>query len=97
MFSTLICVFTFDRIGRCKTAYWGSIIQGIAVFLAGGFSRLGLNVTADGNSFGASSCGPLYDLHIHSHIRRYLADCPLAVSRIQPEGFGRDGSLVRSQ
>ncbi len=57
MFSTLICVFTLDRIGRRKTLYWGSIVQGIAMFLAGGFSRLGLNATAGGNASAASSYG----------------------------------------
>ncbi|KAL2841960.1 general substrate transporter [Aspergillus pseudodeflectus] len=40
MFSTLICVFTLDRIGRRWTLYWGSVGQGIAMFLAGGFSYL---------------------------------------------------------
>ncbi|MCJ1388665.1 hypothetical protein MMC18_001514 [Xylographa bjoerkii] len=43
MFSTLICVFTLDRIGRRWTLYWGSIGQGICILLAGGLSR----VTAD--------------------------------------------------
>ncbi|PVH70747.1 general substrate transporter [Cadophora sp. DSE1049] len=49
MFSTLICVFTLDRIGRRWTLYWGAIGQGIAMFLAAAFSRLGLNATAAGN------------------------------------------------
>ncbi|KAK9320851.1 general substrate transporter [Lipomyces orientalis] len=40
MFSTLINVFTIDRIGRRWTLYWGSVGQGAAMFLAGGFSRL---------------------------------------------------------
>ena len=35
MFSTLICVFTLDRIGRRWTLYWGSVAQGIAMFLGG--------------------------------------------------------------
>lgn len=39
-FSTLICVFTLDRIGRRWTLYWGSVGQGIALFLAGGLSKL---------------------------------------------------------
>ncbi|MCJ1400726.1 hypothetical protein MMC11_003934 [Xylographa trunciseda] len=43
MFSTLICVFTLDRIGRRWTLYWGSIGQGVSILLAGGFSR----ITAD--------------------------------------------------
>lgn len=40
MLSTLICVFTLDRIGRRWTLYWGSVGQGIALFLAGGLSKL---------------------------------------------------------
>jgi MFS family permease len=50
LFSTLICVFTLDRIGRRKTLFWGAIGQGIAMFLAGGFSRLGLNASDSGSS-----------------------------------------------
>ncbi|EHL01506.1 putative Sugar transporter STL1 [Glarea lozoyensis 74030] len=57
MFATLICVFTLDRIGRRKTLYWGSIVQGIAMFLAGGFSRLGLDATAAGDTSKSSSYG----------------------------------------
>ena len=40
MLSTLICVFTLDRIGRRMTLYWGSIGQGITLFLAGGLAKL---------------------------------------------------------
>lgn len=57
MFATLVCVFTLDRIGRRWTLYWGSIVQGIAMFLAGGFSRLAINAKADGNMGQASSYG----------------------------------------
>jgi len=57
MFSTLICVFTLDRIGRRWTLYWGSVMQGIAMALAGGFSRLGINATEAGNTSQASSFG----------------------------------------
>ena len=56
-FSTLICVFTLDRIGRRYTLYWGSIVQGIAMFLGGGFSRLGLNADAAGDSAAAGRYG----------------------------------------
>ncbi|KAK5008126.1 hypothetical protein LTR60_005536, partial [Cryomyces antarcticus] len=38
MSSTLICVFTLDRIGRRWTLYWGSVGQGITMFLAGGMA-----------------------------------------------------------
>ncbi|EAU33467.1 conserved hypothetical protein [Aspergillus terreus NIH2624] len=57
MFATLICVFTLDRIGRRWTLYWGSVGQGIAMFLAGGFSRLAIDARADGNLSRASSFG----------------------------------------
>ncbi|KAL9099071.1 MAG: hypothetical protein Q9163_005373 [Psora crenata] len=51
--ATLICVFTLDRIGRRWTLYWGSIVQGISMFLAGGFTRLGLNYAAAGDTAAA--------------------------------------------
>ncbi|EGD94448.1 sugar transporter [Trichophyton mentagrophytes] len=57
MFATLICVFTLDRIGRRWTLYWGSVGQGIAMFLAGGFSRVGLDATAAGDGAKAASYG----------------------------------------
>ncbi|KAH8753938.1 hypothetical protein BGZ57DRAFT_929080 [Hyaloscypha finlandica] len=43
IFSTLICVFTLDRIGRRWTLYWGSMGQGIAIFLAGEMSSLAID------------------------------------------------------
>ncbi|KAL8662044.1 MAG: hypothetical protein Q9168_008313, partial [Polycauliona sp. 1 TL-2023] len=46
-FSTLIAVFTLDRLGRRITLYWGSIVMGISMFLAGGFSRLAQNNAND--------------------------------------------------
>ncbi|PCG96121.1 Major facilitator superfamily domain, general substrate transporter [Penicillium occitanis (nom. inval.)] len=57
MFSTLICVFTLDRIGRRWTLYWGSIAQAIAMFLAGGLSRLAINASNSGDASKASSYG----------------------------------------
>lgn len=57
MFATLICVFTLDRIGRRWTLYWGAVGQGIAMFLAGGFSRLGQDATTAGNMEKAASYG----------------------------------------
>ena len=39
------------------TLYWGSIGQGIAMFLAGGLSRLGIDAKDAGNSAGASQYG----------------------------------------
>lgn len=57
MFSTLICVFTLDRIGRRKTLYWGSVVQGIAMFLVGGLSTGGIKTTANGNTQSAAMWG----------------------------------------
>lgn len=57
MFATLICVFTLDRIGRRWTLYWGAVGQGIAMFLAGGFSRLGQDARNAGNPGQAASYG----------------------------------------
>lgn len=57
MFSTLICVFTLDRIGRRYTLYWGSVMQGIAMFLCGAFSRLGLDASAANETAKAAHYG----------------------------------------
>jgi xanthine/uracil permease len=57
MFSTLICVFTLDRIGRRWTLYWGSVGMGIAMFLAGGMSKGGIDAKAAGNDAAASAYG----------------------------------------
>ncbi|KAL1618787.1 hypothetical protein SLS56_010390 [Neofusicoccum ribis] len=57
MFSTLVCVFTLDRIGRRWTLYWGSVGQGVAMFLAGGMARGGLDARAAGNTAAAESYG----------------------------------------
>ncbi|KAF4978068.1 hypothetical protein FZEAL_5494 [Fusarium zealandicum] len=60
MFATLICVFTLDRIGRRWTLYWGAVGQGIAMFLAAAFSKLGQDAREAGdiskaNSYGAAA------------------------------------------
>jgi hypothetical protein len=57
MFATLICVFTLDRIGRRMTLYWGSVVQGISMFLAGAFIKLGSNAAAAEDSGKAFSYG----------------------------------------
>jgi MFS family permease len=57
MFSTLICVFTLDRIGRRWTLYWGSVGQGISMALAGAFSYLGQQARDRGDTSQASSYG----------------------------------------
>lgn len=56
-FSTLICVFTLDRIGRRWTLYWGSVAQAIAMFLGGGLSRLAIDASNAGDSSKAASYG----------------------------------------
>ena len=53
----MICVFTLDKIGRRWTLWWGAIGQAIAMFLAGGMSRGGLNATAAGNTEEAAKWG----------------------------------------
>jgi len=52
MMSTLICVFTLDRIGRRWTLYWGAVGMGICCFCAGGLAQVTKNA-ADGTSFQA--------------------------------------------
>ena len=54
-FSTLIAVFTLDRLGRRVTLYWGSIVMGISMFLSGGFSRLALDNPAQAGQWGAAA------------------------------------------
>lgn len=57
-FATFICVFTLDRIGRRWTLYWGSVMQGISMFLAGGLTKLGLAASASAdylNSIGQTA------------------------------------------
>lgn len=54
MIATLINYFTVDRFGRRFTLFWGAIGQGIAMFLAGGFSKLQQN-NPDNNSYGAAA------------------------------------------
>lgn len=56
-FATLVCVFTLDRIGRRWTLWWGAAGQAIAMFLAGGFSRLGIDARAAGEAAKADSYG----------------------------------------
>jgi len=57
MFSTLICVFTLDKIGRRVTLYWGSVGQGVAMFLAGGLAKLGQNAKEAGDLVTAARYG----------------------------------------
>ncbi|CAI4217784.1 unnamed protein product [Parascedosporium putredinis] len=57
MFATLICVFTLDKIGRRWTLYWGAVGQGISMFLAAAFSKLGQDARAAGDDSKASAYG----------------------------------------
>lgn len=54
MISTGINYLTVDRWGRRFTLYWGAIGQGIAMFLAGGFSKL-QQLHPDNKSYGAAA------------------------------------------
>ncbi|KAL8723705.1 MAG: hypothetical protein Q9181_007214 [Wetmoreana brouardii] len=54
MFSTLIAVFTLDRLGRRVTLYWGCVVMGISMFLAGGFSRLAQDNPDKAAQYGAA-------------------------------------------
>ena len=55
--ATLICVFTLDRIGRRWTLYWGSVVQGISMFLAGGLATIGLQHPAGSAAARGASSG----------------------------------------
>ncbi|KAI4256035.1 MAG: hypothetical protein LQ352_002267 [Teloschistes flavicans] len=55
--STLVCVFTLDRIGRRWTLYWGSVLQGICLFLAGGLSRVSIDAKDAHNAARAQNFG----------------------------------------
>lgn len=53
MLSTLMAVATLDRWGRRVSLYWGSVAQGISMFLAGGFSQLAAE--RNNHAYGAAS------------------------------------------
>lgn len=55
MISTLVCVFTLDRIGRRMTLYWGAVVQGIALILAGVFTKLTTDHTDKSNQYGGAA------------------------------------------
>lgn len=59
-FATLICVFTLDRIGRRWTLWWGAAGQAIAMFLAGGFSRIGLDANTGTEGWGIAATAMVY-------------------------------------
>ncbi|KAI9813003.1 MAG: hypothetical protein M1832_006440 [Thelocarpon impressellum] len=57
MLSTLVCVFTLDRIGRRWTLWWGSVAQGVFMFLAGGLSKIAKDARAAGDMTKAEQAG----------------------------------------
>jgi len=54
MFSTLVAVLTIDRWGRRVGLWWGAVGQGIAMFLAGAFSRLALEHPDKAGQYGGA-------------------------------------------
>ena len=59
-FATFICVFTLDRIGRRWTLWWGAAGQAIAMFLAGGLVRGGLNDPTNQEQWGIGATAMIY-------------------------------------
>lgn len=54
MLSTLVAVATIDRLGRRVGLWWGAVVQGIAMFLAGAFSRLARDHPSHAASLGGA-------------------------------------------
>ena len=54
MLSTLLAVLTIDRWGRRVGLWWGAVGQGLAMFLAGAFSRLALDHPEHAAQFGGA-------------------------------------------
>ncbi|KAI9814800.1 MAG: hypothetical protein M1827_003066 [Pycnora praestabilis] len=86
MFSTLICVFTLDRIGRRWTLYWGSVGQGLAMFLAGGFSKLG--EIAKNDETAAMAAGNAVLAHHYSQRAAGFGDAAVAMVYLFTFVFG---------
>ncbi|CAG8407464.1 unnamed protein product [Penicillium salamii] len=59
-FATLICVFTIDRFGRRWTLWWGAAGQAVAMFLAGGMARGGINNPDSQGSWGIAATAMVY-------------------------------------
>lgn len=59
-FSTLVAVFTLDRLGRRATLYWGCIVMGISMFLSGGFSRVAIEKPEQAAQWGAAAASFTY-------------------------------------
>ncbi|OQE26800.1 hypothetical protein PENSTE_c005G04773 [Penicillium steckii] len=58
--ATLICVFTLDRIGRRWTLWWGAAGQAIAMFLAGGMARGGIENPNNQAPWGIAATSMVY-------------------------------------
>ncbi|PYI06987.1 general substrate transporter [Aspergillus sclerotiicarbonarius CBS 121057] len=58
--STLVCVFTLDRIGRRWTLWWGAAGQAIAMFLAGGLAQGGLTHRDNQGPWGIAATSMVY-------------------------------------
>lgn len=59
-FATLICVVTIDRIGRRWTLWWGAAGQAVAMFLAGGLARGGINNPDNQGPWGVAATSMVY-------------------------------------
>ena len=59
-FATLLCVVTLDRIGRRWTLWWGAAGQAIAMFLAGGLARGGLDHPNNQGPWGIGATSMVY-------------------------------------
>lgn len=59
-FATLICVVTLDRIGRRWTLWWGATGQAIAMFLAGGLARGGIDNPDTQGRWGIAATSMVY-------------------------------------
>ncbi|KAI0729752.1 general substrate transporter [Fomitopsis betulina] len=55
MLSTLLAVVTIDRLGRRVGLWWGAVVQGISLFLAGGFSKLLRENPAKSSQYGGAA------------------------------------------
>lgn len=55
MLSTLLAVVTIDRLGRRVGLWWGAVVQGASLFLAGGFSKLLRENPAKSSQYGGAA------------------------------------------
>lgn len=50
------------------TLYWGSVVQGIAMFIGGGMIRAGLNATAHGGSAASWGIGAASMVYLYTFV-----------------------------